>query len=177
AGVVHDGQRYLVEGGPANLRELHRFLSDTVLLTGSGFEPPASMPVYGVHGSWAADPGRPTVGIVSYRAHALSGNTGFVDALCSAAEAAGANPLPVDAAMQVAIPEFDGRLVSVPFSFKETGPDGVPVYVADPERAARVAGIALGYARLRRIPNQDKRLAIVLSSYPTRHSRVGNAVG
>src|SRR5437763_11973571 len=258
AGVVHDGQRYLVEGGPANLRELHRFLSDTVLLTGSGFEPPASMPVYGVHGSWAADPGRPTVGIVFYRAHALSGNTGFVDALCSAVEAAGANPLPVyaaslravddgltavlrrcdalvvtvlaaggtrpadaaaggdtdswsvdalaaldipvlqglcltssraqwadsnaaltpmDAAMQVAIPEFDGRLVSVPFSFKETGPDGVPVYVADPERAARVAGIALGYARLRAIPNRDKRIAILLSSYPTKHSRVGNAVG
>src|SRR5207302_6398973 len=84
---------------------------------------------------------------------------------------------PLDAAMQVAIPEFDGRLVSVPFSFKEPGPDGIPVYVADPERSARVAGIALGYARLRRIPNQDKRLAIVLSSYPTRHSRVGNAVG
>src|SRR5205807_4591720 len=42
---------------------------------------------------------------------------------------------------------------------------------------ARVAGIALGYARLRRIPNQDKRVAIVLSSYPTKHARVGNAVG
>src|SRR5207248_11630513 len=83
----------------------------------------------------------------------------------------------MDAAMQVAIPAFDGRLISVPFSFKDTGPDGVPIYVADPERARRVAGIALGYARLRAIPNADKRLAIVLSSYPTRHSRVGNAVG
>ncbi len=79
--------------------------------------------------------------------------------------------------MQVAIPEFDGRLITVPFSFKEPGPDGVPVYRADPERAARVAGIALGYARLRAIPNAEKRLAIVLSSYPTKHSRVGNAVG
>ena len=37
--------------------------------------------------------------------------------------------------MQVAIPEFDGRLITVPFSFKEQGPDDVPVYVADPERA------------------------------------------
>jgi cobaltochelatase CobN len=84
---------------------------------------------------------------------------------------------PMDAAMQVAIPEFDGRLVTVPFSFKESGPDGIPVYVADPERAARVAGIALGYARLRAIANRDKRIAILLSSYPTKHSRVGNAVG
>ncbi|OLE21784.1 MAG: cobaltochelatase subunit CobN [Actinobacteria bacterium 13_1_20CM_3_71_11] len=258
AGVAHDALRYLVEGGPDNLRELHRFLSDTVLLTGEGFAPPVSLPAYGVHGDRPADPARPTVGVVFYRAHALSGNTAFVDTLCDAIEDAGAAPLaiyaaslrsvddplrellarcdalivtvlaaggtravdasaggdedawsvaalaaldvpvvqglclttsratwdassaaltPMDAAMQVAIPEFDGRLIGVPFSFKETGPDGVPVYVADPERAARVAGIALGYARLRRIPNQDKRVAIVLSSYPTKHARVGNAVG
>ena len=32
---------------------------------------------------------------------------------------------PLDAATQVAIPEFDGRLISVPFSFKETGEDGL----------------------------------------------------
>ena len=39
--------------------------------------------------------GRPTVGVVFYRAHELSGNTGFVDTLCDAIEAAGANALPV----------------------------------------------------------------------------------
>jgi cobaltochelatase CobN len=83
----------------------------------------------------------------------------------------------MDAAMQVAIPEFDGRLITVPFSFKETGPDGIGVYVADPERAARVAGIAIRHARLRHTPNSEKRLALMLSSYPTKHSRVGNAVG
>ncbi|NJC73279.1 cobaltochelatase subunit CobN [Planosporangium thailandense] len=258
AGVAHDAQRYLVEGGPDNLRELYRFLSDTVLLTGDGFEPPAATPAFGGYGERPVDPVRPTVGIVFYRAHALAGNTAFVDTLAAAVEDQGGNALPVfvsslrvvdeglaallgrcdalvvtvlaaggvrasdvtaggdedawsvealagldvpvlqglcltssraqweasdaaltpmDAAMQVAIPEFDGRLTTVPFSFKETGPDGIPVYVADPERAARVAGIALSYARLRHIDNSDKRLAIVLSSYPTRHSRVGNAVG
>ena len=41
---------------------------------------------------------------------------------------------PLDAAMQVAVPEFDGRLITVPFSFKEDGPDGVPVYVAAMDR-------------------------------------------
>ncbi|MGO4426548.1 cobaltochelatase subunit CobN, partial [Streptomyces sp. MCAF7] len=51
------------------------------------------------------------------------------------------------------------------------------VYVADPERAARVAGIAVRHARLRHIPAADKRLALVLSAYPTKHSRIGNAVG
>jgi cobaltochelatase CobN len=90
---------------------------------------------------------------------------------------------PLDAAMQVAIPEFDGRIIGVPFSFKEplegdqAGGDQVMVYRADPERAARLASIATRLARLRRIPNRDKRVAIVLSNYPTKHARVGNAVG
>jgi cobaltochelatase CobN len=83
----------------------------------------------------------------------------------------------MDAATQVAVPEFDGRLIGVPFSFKEPGPDGVPVYRADPERAARVAGIAAAHARLRHTPPRERRLAIMLSSYPTKHARVGNAVG
>ncbi|HEX2312944.1 MAG TPA: cobaltochelatase subunit CobN, partial [Thermomonospora sp.] len=258
AGVAAEALDYLREGGVGNLRELARFLSDTVLLTGEGFEPPARMPAYGVHGDRPWHDGRPTVGIVFYRAHELSGNTAFVDTLCEAVEARGANALPVfcgslrgadeglldllgradalvatvlaaggavasaasaggdedawdagalarldvpviqglclttsretweesdaalspmDAAMQVAIPEFDGRLISVPFSFKEEGPDGVPVYAADPERAARVAGIAVRHARLRHTPVAERRVAVVLSSYPTKHSRVGNAVG
>ena len=84
---------------------------------------------------------------------------------------------PLDAASQVAVPEFDGRLITVPFSFKEIDEDGLPAYVADPERAARVAGIAVRHARLRHIPAADKRLALVLSAYPTKHSRIGNAVG
>ncbi|HEX5346009.1 MAG TPA: cobaltochelatase subunit CobN, partial [Pseudonocardiaceae bacterium] len=256
AGVAAQALRYLVAGGPANLGELARFLSDTLLLTGEGFEPPAPAPDYGVHDLRELDQGRPTVGIVFYRAHALAGNTGFVDVLADALRATGANALPVfcgslrglgdaqadglrallggcdavvttvlaaggssgaqeeawdagalaaldvpvlqglcltssraawqasdaalspmDAAMQVAIPEFDGRLVSVPFSFKEPGPDGIPIYLADPERAARVAGTAVALARLRHVPASDKRLAIVLSAYPTKHSRIGNAVG
>ncbi|MYS21176.1 cobaltochelatase CobN subunit [Streptomyces sp. DvalAA-14] len=258
AGVVAEALRYLVEGGPANLAELARFLSDTVLMSGEGFEPPHSMPEFGVHGDRAAEPGRPTVAVLFYRAHQLSANTAFVDTLCEAIEAKGANALPVycgslrgaddglyellgradtivttvlaaggtvaseataggddeawdigalaeldvpiiqglcltssrktwqesdaalspmDAAMQVAIPEFDGRLISVPFSFKETGEGDVPVYAADPERAARVAGIAVRHAALKHKPNADKHIALVFTAYPTKHSRVGNAVG
>jgi cobaltochelatase CobN len=65
----------------------------------------------------------------------------------------------------------------VPFSFKEFDADGLSVYVPDPERAARVAGIAVRHARLRRIPNADKRIVLMLSAYPTKHARIGNAVG
>ncbi|MGW2639657.1 cobaltochelatase subunit CobN, partial [Streptomyces sp. NPDC001348] len=264
AGVVAEALRYLVEGGPENLTELARFLSDTVLLTGEGFVEPRKMPEYGVHGSRTFQEGRPTVGVLFYRAHELSGNTAFVDTLCDAIEAHGANALPVycgslrgadaglyeilgradalvatvlaaggthasqasaggkdpvvrstsieggggrrageeawdigalaelnipvlqglcltsshaaweesdaalspmDAAMQVAIPEFDGRLITVPFSFKEQGPDDVPVYVADPERAGRVAGIAVRHARLKHKANAEKRVALVFTAY------------
>lgn len=258
AGVVAEALRYLVEGGPGNLVELARFLSDTVLLTGQGFAEPQKMPEWGVHGDREFIEGRPTIGVLFYRAHHLSGNTSFVDVLCDAVEARGANALavycgslrgadaalyellgrtdalvatvlaaggtrasdasaggddeawdigaladlnvpvlqglcltssraawdasdaalsPMDAAMQVAIPEFDGRLITVPFSFKEQGPDDVPVYRADPERAARVAGIAVRHAVLKHKTNAEKKLALVFTAYPTKHSRVGNAVG
>ena len=49
AGVAAEALGYLREGGPANLRELAAFLSDTVLLTGEGFAPPETAPAYGLH--------------------------------------------------------------------------------------------------------------------------------
>jgi cobaltochelatase CobN len=91
--------------------------------------------------------------------------------------ATGGGLSPLDAATQVAIPEFDGRLISVPFSFKELDGDGLSRYVPDPERAGRVAGTAVALARLRHIAPADRRVAVVLSSYPTKHARIGNAVG
>ncbi|HEU0191937.1 MAG TPA: cobaltochelatase subunit CobN [Mycobacterium sp.] len=84
---------------------------------------------------------------------------------------------PLDSATQIAIPEFDGRIITAPFSFKEIDDDGLPHYVADPERCARVAGVAVAHARLRRVPNAQKKLTLVLSAYPTKHARIGNAVG
>ncbi|MBA8957099.1 cobaltochelatase subunit CobN [Actinomadura namibiensis] len=84
---------------------------------------------------------------------------------------------PLDTATQVAVPEFDGRLITVPFSFKEIDEDGLSVYVADPERAARVAGIAVRHGALRHVPAPERRVALMLSAYPTKHARIGNAVG
>ncbi|NMO00010.1 cobaltochelatase subunit CobN [Gordonia sp. TBRC 11910] len=84
---------------------------------------------------------------------------------------------PLDVASQVAVPEFDGRIITVPFSFKEFDENGLPWYQPDPERCARVAGIAVRHARLRRIPAAQRRVALLLSAYPTKHARIGNAVG
>ncbi|HEX3715358.1 MAG TPA: cobaltochelatase subunit CobN, partial [Trebonia sp.] len=247
-GIVAEAHAYLAHGGAENLRQLARFLSDAVTLTGEGFDPPAPTPAWGLLSRPAADPGqegpapRPVIGILYYRAHHVAGNTGFVHALADAVEAAGGQPLPVfcsslrtaepalvdtlraadaivvtvlasgglvpaaagaggadeqwdigalarldvpilqglcltssraqwaasdegltplDAATQVAIPEFDGRLITVPFSFKETGPDGLTSYVADPERSARVAGIAVKHAVLRHVPPGERRVALM----------------
>ena len=256
AGVAAEAHTYLAQGGPANLGELYRFLSDTVLLTGFGFARPAPTPTWGVLERKTTD--GPTVAVLYYRAHHLAGNTAFVETLCTAIEAAGGRALPIfcaslrsaepellevlgtadalvvtvlaaggtrpaeagaggddeawdvgdlaaldvpilqglcltssreawdsnddglsplDTATQVAIPEFDGRIITVPFSFKEIDADGLTVYVADPDRAARVAGIAVRHAVLGHIPAADKRIALMLSAYPTKHSRIGNAVG
>ena len=84
---------------------------------------------------------------------------------------------PLDVATQVAVPEFDGRIITVPFSFKEIDDEGLISYVADPERCARVAGLAVRQAKLRHIASADKRVALVFSAYPTKHARIGNAVG
>ncbi|HEY2705421.1 MAG TPA: cobaltochelatase subunit CobN [Candidatus Dormibacteraeota bacterium] len=83
---------------------------------------------------------------------------------------------PVDVVMNVALPEFDGRIVSVPVSFKESV-GGVTRYVPDLERVRRCARLTARLAGLRRLPRAEVRLAVVLSSYPTRNARVGNAVG
>jgi cobaltochelatase CobN len=259
-GVVAEAHAYLAHGGPENLLQLARFLSDAIALTGEGFEPPAATPTWGLLERPATQPAPegPVVAVLYYRAHHVAGNTGFVHALADAIEAAGGRALPVfcsslrtaepelvdalrqadaivvtvlaagglvpagasaggadeqwdigalasldvpilqglcltssrdqwagndqgltplDAATQVAIPEFDGRLITVPFSFKEVGPDGLTSYVSDPERTARVAGIAVKHARLRHVPVQDRRIVIMLSAYPTKHARIGNAVG
>jgi cobaltochelatase CobN len=97
------------------------------------------------------------------------------------ADDAGLSPL--DVAMGVAIPEFDGRIVGPAFAFKEEVDDGGDLGVtitatrADRERARRVARLAMRLARLRHTPSREKRVAVVLGAYPTKRSRLGNAVG
>ena len=54
-GVCVQAHRYLAEGGPANLGQLHAFLSDTVLLTGEGFDEPQA--AAGLGRAAAAGPG------------------------------------------------------------------------------------------------------------------------
>jgi cobaltochelatase CobN len=273
--ILTEASAYLVNGGPVNFHHLLRFVADTVLLEGFGFDAPVVIPT---HGIWrtsatrdACPGGRPVVGVVFYRAHLVAGNTQFVADLCDALEACGndvvamwsyslrgdaAQPVldilaeqqldvlittvlatggsaagagiaggaggldgddwdatalaaldvpiiqapssgqsiaewldnegglgPYDATAGIAIPEFDGRIIGPVFAFNEIVDDGdelgnsVRAYRTVPDRVARLAGLASRYARLRRVGAGERRVAIVLSAYPTKRSRLGNAVG
>ena len=83
-GVATEAHGYLAQGGPDNLEQLHRFLGDTVLLEGEGFEPPSVAPEWGLLERSSRRDDGPTIAVLYYRAHQLSGNTGFVEAICSA---------------------------------------------------------------------------------------------
>jgi cobaltochelatase CobN len=103
-----------------------------------------------------------------------------LQAVCATAsraawEEGGSGLSPLDAATQVAIPEFDGRLLAGVISFKERDP--LPRYVPHPERCRRVARLAVRSARLRSLPAAERRVAVLLTSFPTKHAKVGMAVG
>jgi cobaltochelatase CobN len=271
---------YFQCGGAQNLANGLLCLSDHLLITGWGFDPPQGLPLHGVyetvvsvadegcagacaccHPNPAAFPepnahlpstgDRPVVGILFYRAHLLSGNTDFVDAIVAELDRRGlaaravytqslkecdaeGMPLalkliqaegpvdaiistlsfalgdtggvlerldvpiiqaitsssdgaswrrngrglnPLDTAMNVAIPEFDGRIISVPVSFKEEQPDGGARYVPAPERIAQLVGLVARLVTLRRKPNTEKRIAFVLTNSAAKAARIGNAVG
>jgi len=90
---------------------------------------------------------------------------------------------PRDLAMNVALPEIDGRVLSRAVSFKaplgrdpETEADLVG-YRPVADRIAFVADLARNWARLRAKPAAERRIAIVLANYPNRDGRIGNGVG
>src|SRR5262249_20308318 len=83
----------------------------------------------------------------------------------------------LDTAINVAIPELDGRIVTVPSSFKERVEGAAGRYAADLERVERVAGLAAAHVRLRHLPRADVRVAFVLTNSSAKASQVGNAVG
>ena len=88
-----------------------------------------------------------------------------------------------DLAMNVVLPEIDGRLDAGAVSFKEAGaPDSAREFAPvlhrpDAEGIVHAADLALAWAKLRRAPRAARRIAIVLSDYPGKAGRGGYAVG
>jgi cobaltochelatase CobN len=88
-----------------------------------------------------------------------------------------------DIAMNVALPEVDGRIIARAVSFKaaarrdaETECD-IVTYAPVADRVDFTADLAAAWARLRRSPPRERRIALVLANYPNRDGRLGNGVG
>jgi cobaltochelatase CobN len=295
--VLLEATAYLQAGGAANFAHLLRFLSDHLLRSGFGYEPPREGPRHGLYHpdlppgaslvDWLArrDLSRPVIGLLFYRSHWMSGNLAFIDALVRDIERHDGTALPIftsslkeaeetsrwpaafaffrhegrtlidvlittisfamgdinpdgptpsgwsvdalaaldvpvlqaicagttrwqweasprglhplDTAMNVALPEFDGRIITVPISFKEPlsggrKPPETPLrgltppaqgaldllhYAPAADRIARVTSLALRFAQLRRKPRSQKRIAFILTNSPGKAAKIGNAVG
>ncbi len=96
----------------------------------------------------------------------------------------GANGLSArDIAMNVALPEVDGRILSRAVSFKgrarrdDATQTDVVAYEPVPDRIGFVTDLAAAWTKLRRTPPEDRRVALVLANYPNRDGRIGNGVG
>ncbi len=116
-------------------------------------------------------PGRPVLQII------FSGGT-------ETAWAEGARGLSArDIAMNVALPEVDGRLLAGAVSFKAEArydPDTecpIAAYRARPDRIDFAADLAAGWARLQQKTRAARRIGIVLANYPNRDGRLANGVG
>jgi cobaltochelatase CobN len=88
-----------------------------------------------------------------------------------------------DLAMQVVLPELDGRLLSAAIGFKSeaepvAGLDFTRnVFRPDDEGIALAVGRAAGWARLTATPRATRRVAVLLSDYPGGRGQIGHAVG
>jgi cobaltochelatase CobN len=81
---------------------------------------------------------------------------------------------PLDAATKVVMPEFDGKISGPLFAFRDPA---TSLSRADAGQTAALARLAARYVHLRRAPNREKRVAIVLTNFANRQGRVGGAVG
>ncbi len=116
-------------------------------------------------------PGRPVLQLV------LSGGT-------EAAWEAGTRGLSArDIAMNVALPEVDGRVLAGVGAFKAEAWDDpatecrIAAHRGHGERIARAARLAAAWVRLGETPVAERRVALVLANYPNRDGRLANGVG
>ena len=90
---------------------------------------------------------------------------------------------PAEIAMNIALPELDGRLFGTVIGFKEEERRieeiefAVKRLQSDPSQIAYASEWIKNWISLRRLSNHDKRVAVILSNYPNRNGRIGNGVG
>ncbi|MGL5194667.1 MAG: cobaltochelatase subunit CobN, partial [Chroococcales cyanobacterium] len=90
---------------------------------------------------------------------------------------------PRDMAMNVALPEVDGRIITRVVSFKTVQENHVkletPVVMYEPlgDRINFVTDLAANWIKLRQTPPSQRKIALILANYPNRDGRLANGVG
>ncbi|WDF74472.1 cobaltochelatase subunit CobN [Novosphingobium sp. KACC 22771] len=90
---------------------------------------------------------------------------------------------PADLAMHVVLPEIDGRIFAGVVSFKEAAAHDPALGFArhlhrgDPARIAAIVARVSGWIALARKPVPQRRIALVLSTYPGKAHQMAHAVG
>ncbi|WP_338549217.1 cobaltochelatase subunit CobN [Roseovarius phycicola] len=88
-----------------------------------------------------------------------------------------------DIAMNVALPEVDGRILSRAISFKgeaffdEATECPIATYRAQGDRIEFVTALTKNWTKLRQTPVKDRKVALVLANYPNKDGRLANGVG
>ncbi|CCQ35258.1 ATP-dependent cobaltochelatase subunit CobN [Natronomonas moolapensis 8.8.11] len=86
-------------------------------------------------------------------------------------------------ALSVALPEFDGNVITHPISGKERTDDEAGIGSAPKQhfpiedRIEHAASLAVNWAELRYTPNDEKNVAVVLHNYPPSDDGIGTAFG
>ncbi|MFC6824920.1 cobaltochelatase subunit CobN [Halopelagius fulvigenes] len=86
-------------------------------------------------------------------------------------------------ALSVALPEFDGNVVTHPISGKERTDDEAGIGSAPKQhfpiddRVDHAARLAVNWATLQHTPNEEKNVAVVLHNYPPSDDGIGTAFG
>ncbi|MGB3692004.1 MAG: cobaltochelatase subunit CobN [Spirulinaceae cyanobacterium] len=90
---------------------------------------------------------------------------------------------PRDVAMNVALPEVDGKIITRAISFKsvqtwyEKLETDVVIYEPVKDRVDFVADLARNWLKLKQTPITERKIALILANYPNKDGRLANGVG
>ncbi|WGT66929.1 cobaltochelatase subunit CobN [cyanobacterium endosymbiont of Epithemia clementina EcSB] len=90
---------------------------------------------------------------------------------------------PRDVAMNVALPEVDGRIITRAVSFKSVQAwnkdleTDVVIYQPIGDRINFVADLTQNWIRLKTTPIAERKIALILANYPNKNGRIANGVG
>jgi len=90
---------------------------------------------------------------------------------------------PRDVAMNVALPEVDGRIITRAISFKSVATwhsqleTDIIEYKPLINRVKYIAKLAKKWVNLSKINNSEKKVALILANYPNKDGRIANGVG